>query len=164
MSPDNTCWSCKGAGELPCNKCGGAGRYPCPGCGASGFRGQTWEQAIGDYGPFGERFRAPKICNMCEGTGQATCNRCHGTGFMMCLRCGGTGRVEVRQRESSAPRSTGRPQTSSSTSGFTDMILTCVDCKRSYSWTAGEQDFYHKKGMSAPKRCPECRQKKKQGR
>ena len=41
--------------------------------------------------------------------------------------------------------------------------LTCVDCGNEFVFTAGEQEFYKEKGFeNEPKRCPDCRRKKKQ--
>jgi hypothetical protein len=43
--------------------------------------------------------------------------------------------------------------------------MTCADCKREFTWTAGEQEFFHEKGFTnPPKRCRECRQAKKEQR
>lgn len=48
---------------------------------------------------------------------------------------------------------------------FSDQTLTCRDCGAQFTWTAGEQDFYQKKGFTnAPSRCPKCRQAKKEKR
>ena len=45
---------------------------------------------------------------------------------------------------------------------FTDKTLTCVDCGNDFTFTAGEQAFYKEKGLTnEPKRCKECRDKKK---
>lgn len=45
---------------------------------------------------------------------------------------------------------------------YQDITLTCVDCGKQFSFTASEQEFYAKKGFTnQPKRCPECRMKKK---
>ena len=38
-----------------------------------------------------------------------------------------------------------------------DKTLTCKECGKSFTWTAGEQEFYAQKGFSEPKKCPECR-------
>ncbi|RJR15290.1 zinc-binding protein [Candidatus Microgenomates bacterium] len=44
-----------------------------------------------------------------------------------------------------------------------DQTLTCKDCGKQFTWTAGEQEFYQQKGFTnPPSRCPDCRQKKKQ--
>ena len=40
---------------------------------------------------------------------------------------------------------------------FSDMLLECVDCQRTFVLKAREQDFYYNKGLSIPKRCPQCR-------
>lgn len=46
---------------------------------------------------------------------------------------------------------------------FHDQKLVCRDCGTSFVWTAGEQEFYQKKGFdNPPSRCPECRRKKKE--
>ena len=52
---------------------------------------------------------------------------------------------------------------------FTEKAITCSQCKKQFIWTVGEQKFIHKlyedgkiEGVVEPKRCPECRQKKKE--
>ncbi len=41
---------------------------------------------------------------------------------------------------------------------YTDETLNCVDCKRTFPFTASEQEFYASKGFSnKPSRCAECR-------
>lgn len=42
-----------------------------------------------------------------------------------------------------------------------DKTITCVDCKEDFTFTGGEQEFYQKKGFSDPKRCKDCRERKK---
>ena len=45
---------------------------------------------------------------------------------------------------------------------FEDKSLTCSDCRATFTFTAGEQEFYEAKGFTnEPKRCPSCRQAKK---
>lgn len=36
---------------------------------------------------------------------------------------------------------------------YIDQQLVCMDCKESFTWTAGEQAFYEKVGNRPPKRC-----------
>jgi len=43
---------------------------------------------------------------------------------------------------------------------FTDKALTCISCSLDFIFTKGEQDFFFKKNLDIPKRCPECRKKK----
>jgi CxxC-x17-CxxC domain-containing protein len=45
-----------------------------------------------------------------------------------------------------------------------DEQITCADCGRSFVFTAAEAAFYAEKGLTAPKRCKECRAARKQGR
>lgn len=45
---------------------------------------------------------------------------------------------------------------------YRDQDLTCVDCFNTFIFTAGEQEYYASKGLLRPKRCPECRVKKRQ--
>lgn len=46
-------------------------------------------------------------------------------------------------------------------SEFHDENLKCVDCGESFLWTAGEQIFFHDKGLkNPPKRCRGCKQAK----
>lgn len=50
-------------------------------------------------------------------------------------------------------------------SEYNDQQLTCADCNQGFTWTAGEQEFFHEKGFNnPPKRCKECRQAKKEQR
>ncbi|MDY6911515.1 MAG: zinc-ribbon domain containing protein [Chloroflexota bacterium] len=45
---------------------------------------------------------------------------------------------------------------------FADRELQCVDCGVTFTFTAGEQEFYETKGfVNDPKRCPDCRSAKK---
>ena len=45
---------------------------------------------------------------------------------------------------------------------FQDKSLHCVDCGGSFTFTAGEQEFYQTKGLvNEPRRCQNCRQAKK---
>ena len=46
--------------------------------------------------------------------------------------------------------------------GFQDKELQCADCGITFTFTAGEQEFYQSKGYTnEPKRCPTCRQARK---
>ena len=46
-----------------------------------------------------------------------------------------------------------------------DKTLVCQDCGKEFIFTVGEQQFYKEKGFdNAPKRCKECRDKRKQAR
>lgn len=42
-----------------------------------------------------------------------------------------------------------------------DITLTCNDCDEDFIFTAGEQDFFEEKGFDEPKRCKDCRDRKK---
>lgn len=44
---------------------------------------------------------------------------------------------------------------------FEDAEIVCIDCSKDFTWTAGEQLFYHDKGLqNPPKRCKACKQAK----
>jgi ssDNA-binding Zn-finger/Zn-ribbon topoisomerase 1 len=45
---------------------------------------------------------------------------------------------------------------------YTDRDLECADCRSTFVFTAGEQAFFQQKGFTEPKRCPKCRQARKQ--
>lgn len=48
---------------------------------------------------------------------------------------------------------------------YQDKTITCVDCGQEFTFTAGEQAFYAEKGFqNEPKRCSECRAKRKNER
>jgi CxxC-x17-CxxC domain-containing protein len=48
---------------------------------------------------------------------------------------------------------------------YTDRTLKCEDCGADFIYTAGEQAFYAEKGFAnEPKRCKDCRGKKKADR
>ena len=42
-----------------------------------------------------------------------------------------------------------------------DMQLTCSDCGQEFTFTAADQAFFSERGYSAPKRCKNCRQARK---
>ena len=45
---------------------------------------------------------------------------------------------------------------------YQDKVIKCIDCGTEFTFTAREQAFYHEKGFdNEPKRCKECREKKK---
>ncbi len=45
---------------------------------------------------------------------------------------------------------------------FEDKSLQCADCGETFTFTAGEQEFFQSKGYTnEPKRCPTCRQARK---
>ena len=49
--------------------------------------------------------------------------------------------------------------------GFEDKSLQCSDCGTTFTFTAGEQEFFQSKGYTnEPKRCPSCRQARKSER
>ena len=48
---------------------------------------------------------------------------------------------------------------------YVDKTLECVECGSSFTFTAEEQEFFAGKGFTnEPKRCPRCRQARKQQR
>jgi len=45
---------------------------------------------------------------------------------------------------------------------FRDKTLTCRDCSKPFTWTAGEQHFFREKELiNIPARCPHCRSARK---
>jgi CxxC-x17-CxxC domain-containing protein len=45
---------------------------------------------------------------------------------------------------------------------FQDRPIQCIDCKNEFIFTAGEQEFYERKGFKeVPKRCKPCREARK---
>lgn len=42
-----------------------------------------------------------------------------------------------------------------------DKELTCRDCGQSFTFTAGEQEFFQSRGFSEPIRCKSCRDVRK---
>ncbi len=49
--------------------------------------------------------------------------------------------------------------------GFEDKSLQCSDCGTTFTFGAGEQEFFQSKGYTnEPKRCPSCRQARKSER
>jgi len=54
---------------------------------------------------------------------------------------------------------------SETTNNFEDKTLTCVNCSKDFTFTAGEQEFYAEKGFTnEPKRCETCRKEAKAAR
>ncbi len=45
---------------------------------------------------------------------------------------------------------------------FEDKLIQCSDCGREFTHSAEDQEFFQEKGFTnEPKRCPDCRQKRK---
>ncbi len=44
------------------------------------------------------------------------------------------------------------------------MNLTCVECRKTFLFETGEQQFYKMRGLTPPKRCTTCRRQKKRFR
>lgn len=42
-----------------------------------------------------------------------------------------------------------------------DKVIICKDCGREFTFSVGEQRFYAEKGLKAPVRCKECKNKRK---
>lgn len=54
-------------------------------------------------------------------------------------------------------------QSVSEASANVDVDILCIDCKTSFIWTAGEQNFFQTKGLTnPPKRCKPCKKAKNQ--
>jgi CxxC-x17-CxxC domain-containing protein len=47
---------------------------------------------------------------------------------------------------------------------YTDRTLNCVECGAEFVFTADDQEFHARKGYQEPKRCPNCRQARRQDR
>ena len=48
---------------------------------------------------------------------------------------------------------------------YEDKTLQCVECGASFTFSAAEQEFFAAKGLTnEPKRCPSCRQSRRQQR
>ena len=75
-TPEETCDSCGGDGNVSCNNCGGSGRITCDECNGSG------EDEEGD------------TCSYCDGEGEMDCDDCGGNGNEECYHCDGSGSVE----------------------------------------------------------------------
>jgi Probable zinc-ribbon domain len=41
-----------------------------------------------------------------------------------------------------------------------DQLITCVQCKTDFEFSAVEQEYYNDKGFNPPRRCPQCRKNK----
>ena len=47
---------------------------------------------------------------------------------------------------------------------YADKPMTCRDCGKQFTFTAGEQEFYASRGFSEPTRCADCRAARKASR
>ncbi|MHC4459413.1 MAG: zinc-ribbon domain containing protein [Planctomycetota bacterium] len=45
-----------------------------------------------------------------------------------------------------------------------EKTLTCVDCGNKFNFSTEEQEFYIQRGFQEPKRCKDCRDKRKRER
>lgn len=44
---------------------------------------------------------------------------------------------------------------------MSDEVINCSDCRTEFTFTASEASFYASKGLTKPRRCKPCRQKRK---
>ncbi len=44
---------------------------------------------------------------------------------------------------------------------LTDIIISCMDCGEDFTFSVGEQTYFRSKSLSQPKRCLQCRKKRK---
>jgi CxxC-x17-CxxC domain-containing protein len=66
----------------------------------------------------------------------------------------------MEQTEMTA-ESNGNHSPGSTETEFQDHPIKCLDCGEAFIWTAGEQVFFHDKGLkNEPKRCKPCKQAK----
>lgn len=42
-----------------------------------------------------------------------------------------------------------------------DIYLKCIECGNDFIFEAGEREYYKRKGLYLPKRCPACRMARK---
>ena len=47
---------------------------------------------------------------------------------------------------------------------YKDKTMTCKDCGKEFTFTAGEQEFYAQNQFNEPKRCKACRDARKNQR
>jgi hypothetical protein len=45
---------------------------------------------------------------------------------------------------------------------YQDKTIQCIDCGDIFTIEAGELYFMHRRGLAEPKRCPRCRQERRQ--
>ncbi|UCH51226.1 MAG: zinc-ribbon domain-containing protein [Chloroflexota bacterium] len=45
---------------------------------------------------------------------------------------------------------------------YRDKSIICCDCGNSFVFTSGEQVFFYDRGLSEPKRCGPCRERRRQ--
>jgi len=45
---------------------------------------------------------------------------------------------------------------------FEPLRLSCIDCGFPFVFSVGEQSFYYEQGLTQPRRCPKCRQHRRQ--
>ena len=57
--------------------------------------------------------------------------------------------IQRRAASSNAPQAT------------SDELLTCADCSGPFTFSVGEQTFFAQNSLKPPKRCPDCRKKRK---
>ncbi|MCZ7645079.1 MAG: zinc-ribbon domain containing protein [Planctomycetota bacterium] len=51
--------------------------------------------------------------------------------------------------------------TQAAADGFEDKVLPCQECGKDFLFTAGEQRYFKKQNFGFPRRCKECREKRK---
>jgi len=54
-------------------------------------------------------------------------------------------------------------QVGEATPEFEDISIRCIECRKEFTWTVGEQVFFHQKDLTnQPKRCKPCKKAKNQ--
>ena len=71
------------------------------------------------------------------------------------------GSEKIMDQTEVTSESNGTGSQSQTESEFQDRQIKCLDCGDDFVWTAGEQVFFHDKGLkNEPKRCRPCKQAK----
>ena len=45
---------------------------------------------------------------------------------------------------------------------YTDRVLTCVNCGNNFTFSAEDQEYHSSRGFTDPRRCPSCRQARRE--
>ena len=76
-------------------------------------------------------------------------------------RTQGSQKIMMEPMEITTAPAESTPDQSHAETQFEDRPIKCVDCGDSFTWTGGEQVFFHDKGLkNEPKRCKPCKQAK----
>jgi CxxC-x17-CxxC domain-containing protein len=88
------------------------------------------------------------------------CSQLRGRSAQLLAKCGYELQRYQFERARAEQLQSGEAMPQYAATGARDLLLACVDCKKSFIFPAGEQVFFRERGLHDPTHCPQCRRKR----